>query len=206
MLTLPPNRNGTFLVCLHVTQICMANLTYPSLFQNIIVTIAAAPPNNLVTTVCYNVLSLTAILRDAIVNIRWARLSDFQGFNYDRIQTWARKITRLPTSGGVCYFRSVVVAKLQGLSYWVNQMLLSGHNIFCDGFDAAMMRQSMNDAEIHYAKSKQDSDAQTPSKFKYDEWIDWQQSIITYLTSKKIVTPSASISLYYVMRLHFSYK
>ena len=68
----------------------MANLTYPSLFQNIIVTMAAAPLNDLVTTVCYNVLSLTAILRDAIVNIRWARLSGFQGFNYDRIQTWAR--------------------------------------------------------------------------------------------------------------------
>ena len=92
------------------------------------------------------------------------------------------------------------MAKLQGLSYWVNQMLLRGHNIFCDGFDAAMMRQSMNDAEIHYAKSKQDSDAQTPSKFKYDEWIDWQQSVITYITSKKIVTLSASIILYYVIR------
>ena len=57
----------------------------------------------------------------------------------------------------------------------------------------------MNDAEIHYAESKRDSDAQTLSKFKYDEWIDWQQSVITYLTSKKSVTPSASISLYYVI-------
>ena len=57
----------------------------------------------------------------------------------------------------------------------------------------------MDDAEIHYVESKRDSDAQTPSKFKYNEWIDWQQSVITYLTAKKIVTPSASISLYYVI-------
>ena len=63
-----------------------------------------------------------------------------------------------------------------------------------------MMRQYMDDAEIPYTKSKRDSDAQTPSKFKYDEWIDWQQSVITYLTSKKSVTLSASISLYYVIR------
>ena len=63
-----------------------------------------------------------------------------------------------------------------------------------------MMRQLMDDAEIHYAKSKQDSDAQTPSKFNYDEWIDWQQSVITYLTSKKSGTPSTSIYLYYVIR------
>ena len=58
----------------------------------------------------------------------------------------------------------------------------------------------MDDAEIHYAESKQDSDAQTPSKFKYDEWIDWQQSVINYLNSNKSVTLSASISLYYVIR------
>ena len=63
-----------------------------------------------------------------------------------------------------------------------------------------MMQQSMNDAEIYYVESKRDSDAQTPSKFKYYEWIYWQQSVITYLTTKKSVTPSASISLYYVIR------
>ena len=78
-------------------------------------------------------------------------------------------------------------------------MLLLGHTLVCDGFDSAMMRQLMDDADIHYEKSKWDSDAQTPSKFKYDEWIDWQQSDITYLTSKKSVTLSASISLYYVI-------
>ena len=58
----------------------------------------------------------------------------------------------------------------------------------------------MDEAKIHYVKSKWDSDSQTPSKFKYNEWIDWKQSVINYLTLKKIVTPSASISLYYVIR------
>ena len=48
--------------------------------------------------------------------------------------------------------------------------------------------------------SKRYRDAQNPSRFKYDECIDWQQSVITYLTSKKIVTLSASISLYDVIR------
>ena len=91
------------------------------------------------------------------------------------------------------------MAKIQGLAYWANKMLLRGHTLVCNGFDSAMMRQSMNDAEIHYAESKRDSDAQTPSKFKYDEWNDWQQSVITYLTSKKSVTLSASISLYYMI-------
>ena len=55
--------------------------------QNKIVTMAIAPTNNLVTTVCDNVLFFMASQRDAIVNNRWTRLADFQGFNYDRIQT-----------------------------------------------------------------------------------------------------------------------
>ena len=89
MLKLPPKRNGRVLAW-QVTQMCMADLTYPSLLQHQIVTMAAAPPNNLVTTECDNLLYLTAIQRDAIMNNGWAHLTDFQGFNYDRIQTWAR--------------------------------------------------------------------------------------------------------------------
>ena len=69
----------------------MADLTYPSLFQNQIVTMTGAPPNDLVTTVSDNVISLTAIQRDEIVNNGWARLSGLQGFNYNRTQTWASK-------------------------------------------------------------------------------------------------------------------
>ena len=56
----------------------------------------AAPPNDLVTTVCDNVLSLTASQWDEIVNNGWARLADFQGFNYNKIKTWARESNRLP--------------------------------------------------------------------------------------------------------------
>ena len=70
---------------------CMSDLTYPSMFQNRIFTMAAAPPKDLVNTVCYNVLSLTAIQRAAIVNNGWARLADFKGFDCNRIQTWARE-------------------------------------------------------------------------------------------------------------------
>ena len=111
---------------------------------------ATAPPNDLVTTIFDNVLSLTASQRDAIMNNAWAHLDDFQGFNYDRIQTWARESNRLPASRGGGYFGSAAMAKLQGLAYWANKMLLRGHTLFLDGFGSAMMRKSMNDAKIHY--------------------------------------------------------
>ena len=113
---------------------------------------AAAPPNDLVTTVCDYVLSFTASQRDEIANNGLDRLYDFQGFNYDRIQNWAREINRLLESCGGCYFVSVAMTNLQGLAYWANQMLIRGHTLVYDGFDAAMMLQSMDDVKIHYAK------------------------------------------------------
>ena len=135
---------------------------------------AASHPNYMVTTICDNLHSLTSSQRDAIMNNGWARLSDFQVLTYDMIKTWERESNRLPASRGGCYSGSVVMAKLQGLTYWANKMLLHGHTLVRDGFDSALMRKSMDDADIHYAKSKRDSDAQTPSKFKYDAWIDWK--------------------------------
>ena len=113
-----------------------------------------APPNDLVTNVCDNVLSIMDSEMYAIVNNGWARLADFQGFNYNRIQTWARESNRLPVLRGGCYFVSVAIAKLQGLAYWENQMLLRGHTLVCNGFDSGMMWKLMNDAEIHYVESK----------------------------------------------------
>ena len=73
---------------------------------------ALEPPNNLIITVFDNVLYLTDIQRDAIVKNVLACLADFQGFNYDRIQTWARESNLLPESCGGCYFGSVEMAKL----------------------------------------------------------------------------------------------
>ena len=113
----------------------MANLTYPSLFRNRIVTMATAPPNDLVTTIGDNVLSITASQMDAIVNNIWDRLADFQGFKYYKIQTWARESNRLPESCGGWYFGSVAMENLQGLTYWENNMLLRGNTLVCNGFD-----------------------------------------------------------------------
>ena len=61
----------------------MADLTYASQLRKRIVTMAAAYPNNLVTTVCDNMLYLTASQMDEIINNGWDRLAEFQGFNYD---------------------------------------------------------------------------------------------------------------------------
>ena len=128
-LTLPPNSNGRVLSW-KVTRMCMADLTYHYMFQNRIVTMATSSPNDLVTTVCDNMISLTAIQRDEIMNNGWAWLADFQGFNCDRKHTWEMESNRLPASRDGCYFGSLAMEKLQGITYWVNQMLLHRNTFF----------------------------------------------------------------------------
>ena len=45
----------------------------------------------------------------------------------------------------------------------MNEIILRRHTLVCNGFDAVIMRQFMDDAEIYYSESKRVSDAQTPS-------------------------------------------
>jgi hypothetical protein len=164
-----------------------------------IVTMAAAP-NTTVRTLTTGVMRLTNNQAQAVEDNGWADLQDFQGFNYSRIRDWVSDSNKRPATRGGCNFGSVAASKVQGLNYWVNQSILRGHTLDTADFTQDVMRQAMEDVEIHYAESQRESDATMPSKFKYDDWIDWQQSVITYLKSKSSVHPLSSIPLYYVIR------
>ena len=58
------NREGYVRSAIRISVTCHA--------RKLIVTMATAPPNDLVTTICDNLLSITARQRDEIVNNGWA--------------------------------------------------------------------------------------------------------------------------------------
>ena len=157
----------------------------------------AAAPNDLVITVTEHVLQLTQAQRTAITNNGWIRLVDFRDFGYNEMKDWVDKIEKRAVNRGGVNFGSVAFKKLQALAYWCNQQILRGKTLDCANFTGDVLRQAMTDYQIDYEESKRESDAQLPSKFVYDEWVDWQQSVITYLKSKKGVR---NIPLYYVIR------
>ena len=157
----------------------------------------AAVPNNLLITLTEHVLELNEAQRNAITNNGWVRLEDFRDFGYEGIKSWVGTMEKRTVTRGGVNFGSVAFKKLQALSYWCKQQILRGKVLDCANFNANALTQAMEDYQIDYEESKRESDAQMPSKFVYDEWVDWQQSVITYLKNKKGVR---NIPLYYIIR------
>ena len=157
----------------------------------------AEAPNNQVITLTENVLELNEAQRTAITNNGWVQLEDFRDFDCNRIKDWISTMEKRNINCGGVNFCSIAFKKLQALSYWCNQQILRGKVLNCDDFTADVLKQAMEDYQVYYEKSKRESDAQIPSKFVYDEWVEWQQSVITYLRNKKGVR---NIPLYYVIR------
>lgn len=159
---------------------------------------AAVPPNQLILTLTAGVMGLTERQQNAITDNGWVVLEDFQGFKYDDIDDWISRVDRRPANRGGCTFGSVAASKLQALNFWINQELLKGHVIDNAQFDNALMRESMEDVRIARLEFKADSDAKKPTQFSYEDWVDWQQSVVTYLKASKSIIPE--IPLFYVIR------
>ena len=64
------------------------------------------------------------------------------------------------------------------------------------GFYAQALVKSIDDHSLSVQVRQIDDDVQTPKTFKYNDWIDWQQSVITYLKAKKGIT---DVPLYYMI-------
>ena len=65
-------------------------------------------------------------------------------------------------------------------------MPLRGHTLVCDGFDSTIMRQSMKDADINYAESKQDSDAQACSNLSMMNELTGNKVLLLILLLRKV--------------------
>jgi hypothetical protein len=155
-------------------------------------------PNQLVATLTANIMGYTVRQQEAIEQNGWVSLQDFTGYGTTEIKDWTYAIDRRPATRGGCSFGSVATQKLQALNFWINQQGLRGHAITINDFDEATMRTAMEDYKVAELENKTNSDATIPEKFSYENWIDWQQSVITYLKAKKSIKPS--IPLYYIIR------
>ena len=146
----------------------------------------AAAPNNLVDTLTQHVLELNESQRNVITYNGWVRLEDFRDFGYEEIKNWIGTMEKRTVTRGGVNFGPVAFKKLHALSYRCNQQILRGEVLDCANFNANVLRQSMEDHQIDYEESKRESDSQIPSKFVYDEWVDWQQPVIIYLKIRKV--------------------
>jgi hypothetical protein len=162
---------------------------------------AAAPanyPDNDVGFISENILGLTTRQAGVINNNGWEVLSDFEGYSTEDITDWISATARLALNRGGCIFPTVKARKLIALNYWINRKLLRGKPLIPAEFDAAALTQALLDYPINDMMRDSTDSLDKPSAFNYDKWVDWQDSIITYLKGKKNITKN--VPLYYVIR------
>ena len=159
---------------------------------------AAAFPDNEVGIISQNILGLTARQATAVSDNGWDNLIDFKGYTTNDIDSWAQTTSRLTAARGGVTIPSVKLRRICALNYWINRRLLRGVIINPDDFDAAAMAEASTDYPIMDMMKEADDTVDKPDNFDYDKWVDWHDSVITYLKGKKNVTKD--IPLYYVIR------
>ena len=155
-------------------------------------------PNNPVGVISENVLGLTDRQANAVSDNGWENLMDFEGYTTSDIQTWAISVSKLTAARGGVTFPTGRIRRLCALNYWVNNHILRGVPLVGIMFDETALTESLRDYPISDMSRDADDTVNKPDMFDYDKWVDWQDSVITYLKGKKNVTKD--IPLYYVIR------
>ena len=166
--------------------------------QNRFSTMAAVYPDTQVGLVSENILNLTVRQATAMHTNGWENLSDFEGYTTDDITSWISSVARLAVNRGGVTFPTVRTRKLCALNYWINRKLLRGKPVLVADFNAGALAQAMTDFPIMDMMRDAKDSLDKPESFTYNKWVDWQDSVITYLKGKKNITKN--IPLYYVIR------
>ena len=159
---------------------------------------AAAYPATEVGLLAQNVLSLTANQAIALDTNGWVDASDFEGYSTEDIQSWITTTARLAVNRGGVVFPSTKAKRIFALAHWVNRKILRGKPVNPNEFQPAILTEALADYPIHDMALSAKDDVDKPEQFTYEKWTDWQDSVVTFLKSKKSI--KKTIPLYYVIR------
>ena len=159
---------------------------------------ANAYPNTEIGRICDSIIGFSRNQAVALHDNGWEDLSDLSGYTTSDIVSWNTTIGRLAVNRGGVTIASVRIRKLCALNYWVNRRILRGVVPTEAHFNAAALATALADYPIEDMRRESADSVTKPASFVYDKWVDWQDSIITYLKGKKNVTKT--VPLYYVIR------
>ena len=160
--------------------------------------VGAAFPANEVGGILQNILNLTAQQANTIPNNGWVALNDFERYTTSDIETWTSSIGRVAVNRGGGLFPSVRVRHLCALNHWVNRRILRGVPLVAVEFTTVELRTAMANYPIHDQMREANPMVDKPDRFNYDKWVDWQDSMVTYLKGRRNIT--RDIPLYYIIR------
>ena len=155
-------------------------------------------PGNEVGLLSQNVLELTINQANALSNNGWETIDAFEGYSTKDIKEWMSTIAKVPITRGGCVYPMVRAKRVIALSFWVNHNILRGIVPDPNTFLAPVLQQALLDYPVHDDYIAAVDTADKPDKFSYEKWVDWQDSVITFLRNTKSV--NRSIPLYYIIR------
>ena len=158
----------------------------------------AAFPATEIGNIANEILNFTVAQANAIHSNGWERLVDFKGYTTEDIQSWIEVVSKRTAARGGVIIPSVRARRLCALNFWVNRMTLRGKTILAADFDADALTKAMTDYPVMDMMKTSDIVANRPVAFSYDQWVDWQESVVTYLKGTKNITKD--IPLYYIIR------
>jgi len=122
-------------------------------------------------------------------------LSDLVDWEYKDVRSLLENLSNRPTTRGGQQFGDRRIKQLQGLSWFVTDRSQRGLTYDLDLYKAEA-NMYIKFAKIDAQVGKEDT-AEKPEKFKYSNWIKWEESVYIYLNS--IIT-KAGVPLSYVIR------
>ena len=159
---------------------------------------ANAYPNTPVGRISEDLMGLTHNQAIALNTNGWENLTDFEGYTTSNIENWVKDIAKVAVNRGGVLFASVRIRRLCALNYWINRRILRGVIPLEAEFDEDALTSALADYPIEDMRRSGADLVTKPEMFDYDKWVNWQDSVITYLKGKKNVT--RNIPLYYIIR------
>jgi hypothetical protein len=133
----------------------------------------------------------------ALIDDKYEHAVDLAFWSYEDISKWVAHKEKLRNNAGGATYGDMRKKGLIGLAWWVTEKVRTGLPVDVTEFDNNGHRASIVEARIEHEEGKIDSQVDKPDKFKYEEWMEWEKSVYTYLLSMK---NSLGVPLAYVVR------
>ena len=113
----------------------------------------------------------------------YGTLADLNQWQYKDIKDWCTAISARPATRGGRTFGDLKIKQLQGIAWWATDCILRDIPLDVDAFKANEEEYRANAAYSYLETEADDVDIDKPEKFKYKNWIAWEESVYMYFDS-----------------------
>lgn len=148
-----------------------------------------------------NVHAFTCGQYETLREVGYGTLPDLVNWSYKDISTLLSGLSNRPENRGGMRYGDRRIRQVQAVTWFVNDLHSIGVDIGMDQFEVDPDTYMQYAALAANHDSRESNTAEESEKFKYSNWIAWEESVDTYLASIK---SASDAPLSYVVRKDLS--